>query len=409
MNSQPGKAPVMQLADSAREAYQASDDQERPFRALALAQAELALGRPSTAEPLLRSIVTDTLVGQEALRELIVLLARTERPHDAAAVLGGLDESPESRLVAGWLRVFSGDEEALERVESAGGEIAQTDLLGQRLLHEAMTQLDSGESQAGVFGWIDWLRDNSELDRYGVELPTAWVTALELLHVYFPNGAPRKVAEPLVGNVAGIVRSLPPGHPVRARGALEAAIAFGFLGSSTFSTMLIDDAYSHLDQLDPLHDQLIKRPVEEVWQHAGKPRRLRVNKEIIAITCDGDSSLLMATDLDLPMTDVYGALMRKSTSRQFLRALVDPSISPDLGAVRISVQSAGSGGRVRIVFPATQAGAQEFASILSGDEVERILSFADEAGIRPSLSEEVGRNDACPCGSGRKYKRCCGA
>ena len=59
--------------------------------------------------------------------------------------------------------------------------------------------------------------------------------------------------------------------------------------------------------------------------------------------------------------------------------------------------------------PATQAGAQEFASILSGDEVERILSFADEAGIRPSLSEEVGRNDACPCGSGRKYKRCCGA
>ena len=24
-------------------------------------------------------------------------------------------------------------------------------------------------------------------------------------------------------------------------------------------------------------------------------------------------------------------------------------------------------------------------------------------------SEKVGRNDACPCGSGKKYKKCCGA
>jgi SEC-C motif-containing protein len=30
---------------------------------------------------------------------------------------------------------------------------------------------------------------------------------------------------------------------------------------------------------------------------------------------------------------------------------------------------------------------------------------------KPIVREEpkVGRNDACPCGSGRKYKRCCGA
>ena len=24
-------------------------------------------------------------------------------------------------------------------------------------------------------------------------------------------------------------------------------------------------------------------------------------------------------------------------------------------------------------------------------------------------SEKVGRNDPCPCGSGKKYKKCCGA
>jgi hypothetical protein len=27
---------------------------------------------------------------------------------------------------------------------------------------------------------------------------------------------------------------------------------------------------------------------------------------------------------------------------------------------------------------------------------------------RPAASPSVGRNDPCPCGSGKKYKKCCG-
>ena len=27
---------------------------------------------------------------------------------------------------------------------------------------------------------------------------------------------------------------------------------------------------------------------------------------------------------------------------------------------------------------------------------------------RQAKSEKVGRNDPCPCGSGKKYKQCCG-
>jgi uncharacterized protein YecA (UPF0149 family) len=27
---------------------------------------------------------------------------------------------------------------------------------------------------------------------------------------------------------------------------------------------------------------------------------------------------------------------------------------------------------------------------------------------RPARSEKVGRNAPCPCGSGKKYKKCCG-
>ncbi|MFC7331590.1 YchJ family protein [Rhodocista pekingensis] len=30
-------------------------------------------------------------------------------------------------------------------------------------------------------------------------------------------------------------------------------------------------------------------------------------------------------------------------------------------------------------------------------------------GTKPRSAAKVGRNDPCPCGSGRKYKKCCGA
>lgn len=27
----------------------------------------------------------------------------------------------------------------------------------------------------------------------------------------------------------------------------------------------------------------------------------------------------------------------------------------------------------------------------------------------PAMSEKTGRNESCPCGSGRKFKKCCGS
>ncbi|MBI4881137.1 MAG: SEC-C domain-containing protein [Planctomycetes bacterium] len=38
-------------------------------------------------------------------------------------------------------------------------------------------------------------------------------------------------------------------------------------------------------------------------------------------------------------------------------------------------------------------------------DVERLLHPLEPARAAPT----VGRNDPCPCGSGRKYKKCCGA
>jgi preprotein translocase subunit SecA len=38
-------------------------------------------------------------------------------------------------------------------------------------------------------------------------------------------------------------------------------------------------------------------------------------------------------------------------------------------------------------------------------------SHGEETAKKPKKrsSEKVGRNDPCPCGSGKKYKKCCGA
>ena len=59
--------------------------------------------------------------------------------------------------------------------------------------------------------------------------------------------------------------------------------------------------------------------------------------------------------------------------------------------------------------------------IVRSEEVERIhrpkndnliLSHSDDSSVREPIKRteaKVGRNDPCPCGSGKKYKKCCGA
>lgn len=40
--------------------------------------------------------------------------------------------------------------------------------------------------------------------------------------------------------------------------------------------------------------------------------------------------------------------------------------------------------------------------------LERVIMTDDLPPPRSAVSSKVGRNDPCPCGSGRKYKKCCG-
>nr|WP_314624085.1 PBPRA1643 family SWIM/SEC-C metal-binding motif protein [uncultured Noviherbaspirillum sp.] len=51
--------------------------------------------------------------------------------------------------------------------------------------------------------------------------------------------------------------------------------------------------------------------------------------------------------------------------------------------------------------------------VLVGIEPDKPEDMTDvERALHPVLPvhvEKIGRNEACPCGSGKKYKKCCGA
>ncbi len=40
--------------------------------------------------------------------------------------------------------------------------------------------------------------------------------------------------------------------------------------------------------------------------------------------------------------------------------------------------------------------------------VHAVLATDRDAAVTPVRREKIGRNEPCPCGSGRKYKKCCG-
>jgi preprotein translocase subunit SecA len=43
-------------------------------------------------------------------------------------------------------------------------------------------------------------------------------------------------------------------------------------------------------------------------------------------------------------------------------------------------------------------------------QAARMAGAGDGDGVQQRrVGDKVGRNDPCPCGSGKKYKKCCGA
>ena len=103
---------------------------------------------------------------------------------------------------------------------------------------------------------------------------------------------------------------------------------------------------------------------------------------------------------DVEPADVEEADLRSGLIDGVAKMAIPESVQPDLpalcGAFLAELESAGrlSGGR-RLGL---------FVGALS-------TAFAEASSVKPkpivSPTTKIGRNDPCPCGSGRKYKKCC--
>ena len=51
----------------------------------------------------------------------------------------------------------------------------------------------------------------------------------------------------------------------------------------------------------------------------------------------------------------------------------------------------------------------QWDNVYSPEEREKMYKEQKSSGTVVREGEKIGRNDPCPCGSGKKYKKCCGA
>jgi preprotein translocase subunit SecA len=60
--------------------------------------------------------------------------------------------------------------------------------------------------------------------------------------------------------------------------------------------------------------------------------------------------------------------------------------------------------------PAQPVSAKEAFAALMGVSPDQVRAASPAVGTpaRPAAAPSVGRNDPCPCGSGKKFKKCCG-
>ena len=94
------------------------------------------------------------------------------------------------------------------------------------------------------------------------------------------------------------------------------------------------------------------------------------------------------------------------------------SINHEVAAMIFRLQAMPQEARPRSVFSAIpqQAVHQEFQAGIPTPALpqqvvleETQVSQQPAPASAPRMADKVGRNDSCPCGSGKKYKKCCGA
>jgi preprotein translocase subunit SecA len=109
---------------------------------------------------------------------------------------------------------------------------------------------------------------------------------------------------------------------------------------------------------------------------------------------------MFATLMEEIKEEIANRMFRSATSAQSLESFI--SSLPQM-YVHDEVHSLGAGGQEPARAP------QGKRSVPAGADAAMQAALGSKSGTIERDAPKVGRNDPCPCGSGKKYKKCCGA
>ena len=158
----------------------------------------------------------------------------------------------------------------------------------------------------------------------------------------------------------------------------------------------------------PAADPARKR-ARTAWTALGSPRRLPVTEELAVIAFGSPPSLVIefahvAVD---GAADQHNHGLRAEVARAFRAAIATAPFAWQASAGGFEVASRSGGGAV-LRFRTASDDAEDVELELDAGGLDALRAAVAEALGGAVAPGEPGRNDPCPCGSGSKYKKCCG-
>ena len=150
-------------------------------------------------------------------------------------------------------------------------------------------------------------------------------------------------------------------------------------------------------------DDADRRRALGAWRSLGQPRRLAITDELSLVAFGTPTAIVIELDHVAPdgALDQHNHGLTPDAARALRERIATPPFAWRATAGGFEVVSrTGDGAAVRFE-PGVEVP-------LDADGLNTLRAALSEALLGSGGAPEPGRNDPCPCGSGRKYKRCCG-
>lgn len=150
-------------------------------------------------------------------------------------------------------------------------------------------------------------------------------------------------------------------------------------------------------------DDADRRRAIAAWRALGQPRRAAITEELSLVSFGAPPQLVVELDhvAEDGAVDQHMHGLRLDAARALRDQLVSPRFAYRASSGGFEVVSR-TGGAAAIRF---EGGVEV---LLDADAFVTFRGALSDALSGGAGGDEPGRNDPCPCGSGRKYKRCCG-